>query len=163
MRLVQDILLEHLHSLLSGGSGSSEVKPSFFCSVQSCACRFPCVSSVQRCCHHRVPNKTPRSLARIILWISWPSDQLCLVAVYGQTGAQPATGTADLDTPRYRPPGSTWLAEPKLSLCFSRLSSLTNVCAALVISFPFCSGSSLLDTLHLVHCHSYQDPKAWRP
>ena len=91
MRLVQDMLLEHLHSLLSGGLGSSKVKPSFCCSVQSRVCRFPYVSSIQRCCHHRVSNKNPRSLARIILWISWLNEQLYLIAVWRQTGAQSGT------------------------------------------------------------------------
>lgn len=113
-----------MQSLLSGGSRSSEVKPSFFCSVQSRACRFPCVSSSQRCCHHSVPHKTPRSLARILLWICWPDEQLYLIAVCRQTGAQPGTETAGLDVQRYRSPSSTELGKPKISFCISCLSSL---------------------------------------
>lgn len=139
MCLVRDILLEHLQSPLSGGLRSSEVKPSFFCSMQSRACRFPCVSSAQRSCHHSVPHKTPRSLARILLWISWPDEQLYLIAVCRQTGAQPGTETAGLDVQRYRSPSSTELAKPKLSFRISCLSSLKkNICATLAISLPFC-------------------------
>lgn len=132
-RLVQDILLEHLHSLLSGSSQSSEVKPSFFCSVQSCVCRFPYVSSVQRCCHHRVPNKNPRSLARIILWISWPSEQLHLIAVRRQTGALPGTETTGLMFRGTDHPAALSLLSPT-SHCFSHLSPHADVCATLLIS-----------------------------
>lgn len=129
MCLVRDIMLEHLQSLLSGGLRSSEVKPSFFCSVQSRACRFPCVSISQRCCPHSVPHKTPRSLARILLWICWPDEQLYLIAVCRQTGVQLGTEIAGLDVQRSRSPSSTELGKPKISFCISCLSSLKkNLC-----------------------------------
>lgn len=161
MCLVQDVLLEHLQSLLSGALRSSEVKPSFFCSVQSRACRFPCVSSAQRCCHHSVSHKTPRSLARILFWISWPDEQLYLIAVCRQTGAQPGTETAGLDVQRYRSPSRTEFGKLKLSFCISCLSSLKKISVRpLQLVCPCVSGSQLLNTLYLVRCPPLQDLKA---
>lgn len=160
MCLVRDILLEHLQSLLSGGLRSSEVKPSFFCSVQSHACRFPCVPNAQRCCHHSVPHKTPRSLAGILLWISWPDEQLYLIAICRQTGAQPGTETAGLDVQRYRSPSSTELGKPKLSFCIFCLPSLKKISLQpLQLVCPCVSGSQLLNTLYLVYFHPLQDLK----
>lgn len=140
MCLVRDILLEHLQSLLYGGSRSSEVKPSFFCSVQSRACRFPCVSSAQRCCHHSVPPKTPRSLARILLWISWPDEQLYLIAFAPQC----------ICTQQCRSPSSIEFAKPKLCFCISCLFSLKKITVqSLQLVCPSVCGSQLLNTWYI--------------